>query len=514
MMFQRAPSDITETSLRGRILSGFAMAAMATLFLLETKAYFSKDIATTLSLASNSDTEQRIQLNFNITMMDLPCEYATVDVYSTIGFQKNVTKNVRKFPIDEDGVLQQYEARNWHQDDVELWDPAVIETVDDLHSDGEDAISLNEDTFPYAKDEFPFLFVKFYTSNCPDCDDFAPTWEALGEIVTDTSMHMVDDFMEEKGMDSHHYSDEEYEQAVNVMAPVLVTRLDCGAHPAVCNEQQIRAYPTMRLFVDGKAVGDYDGHRTVMELVHWLRHLEANHREPGQLKMQHIMRHASERTIRSEEERVWNDALMRYRAPSPYFFNTTRHPGCQLVGHVMVDTAPGKFLIQAQSFGKTFAAHMTNVSHIVHHFSFGDIEAQESVENGGWKGIPSKFVRSLHPLDGNVYVSGLHQAFHHHMRVVTTEFGDSHLIKWAGDKVRRVYRILSNTQLSTYRTSVVPEAKFSYDLSPIGISYLEVSRNWYDYSTGLLALIGGTFTVIGMIESSVALFFKRNRYYL
>lgn len=116
-----------------------AMATMATLFILETKAYFSKDIASTLSLASNSDIEQRIQLNFNITMMDLPCEYATVDIYSTIGFQKNVTKNVRKFPINEDGVLQQYEARNWHQDDVELWDPAVVETVDDLHSDGEDA---------------------------------------------------------------------------------------------------------------------------------------------------------------------------------------------------------------------------------------------------------------------------------------------------------------------------------------------------------------------------------------
>ena len=181
----------------------------------------------------------------------------------------------------------------------------------------------------------------------------------------------------------------------------------------------------------------------------------------------------------------------------------------------MVDTAPGKFHIQAQSFGKNFAAHMTNVSHIVHHFSFGDVESQESVENGGWKGIPSKFVHSLHPLDGNVYVSsGLHQAYHHHMRVVTTEFGDSHLIKWTRDKVRRVYRILSNTQLSTYRTSIVPEAKFEYDLSPIALSYLEVSRNWYDYSTGLLAIIGGTFTVVGMLESSVSLFSKRNRYYL
>jgi thiol-disulfide isomerase/thioredoxin len=510
MLFYRAPADITETSLRGRILSGFAMAAMATLFLLETKAYFSTSIAATLSITANDDIEQSIQLNFNITMTDLPCEYATVDVYSTVGLQKNVTKNVRKFQIDEDGVLQRYEARNWHQDDVELWDPAVVETVDDLHDDGEDAISLNEDTFPYAKEEFPFLFVKFYTPNCPNCDDFAPTWETLGEIVTDTSMHMVDEFMEEKGMDNHHYSDEDYEQAVNVMAPVLVTRIDCVAHHDICIEQQIRAYPTMRLFIDGKAAGDYDGHRTVMELVHWLGSMEAEHREPGQLKMHKVLKRASERTVRSEEERIWNNALMNHRAPSP-LWNTTRHPGCQLVGHITVDTAPGKFLIQARSYGKDFAAHMTNVSHIVHHFSFGDVEAQ----NGGWKGIPSTFVQSLHPLDGNVYVtSGLHQAYHHYMRVVTTEFGDAHLIKWSRDKMRRAYRILSNTQLSTYRTSIVPEAKFEYDLSPIAVSYLEVSRNWYDYSTGLLAIIGGTFTIIGMIESSISLFSKRNRYYI
>ena len=445
--------------------------------------------------------------------MDLPCDYATVDVYSSVGFQKNVTKNVRKYPIDEDGILQEYEAMSWHQDDVELWDPAVSETVEDLHSDGEDAISLNEETFPYAKDEFPFLFVNFYTKDCLNCDDFAPTWEALGEIVTDTSMQMVDDFMEEKGFNYHHYSDEEYEQAVNVMAPVLVTRLDCNLHPNICKEQQIRAYPTTRLFVDGKTVGDYDGHRTVMELVHWLRYMEAEQREPGQLKMHNIVKHASERTIRSEEERIWNDSLMSYRAPSP-FFNTTRHPGCQLVGRVMVDKAPGQFLIQARSFGKDFAAHMTNVSHIVHHFSFGDVETQERVENGRGKGITSKFIQSLHPLDGGVFAtSGLHQAYHHHMSVVTTEF-ESQLIKWTKDKARFVYRMLSNTQHVTFRSSIVPDAKFEYDLSPITMAYLEVSRNWYDYSTGLLAIIGGCFTVIGLLESSVGLFFKKNRYYL
>jgi len=125
------------------------MVSVSTLFLLETKAYFSTTLGTDLSVNHNDD-DPRIQLNFDITMMNLPCEQATVDLFSEIGFEKNVTKNVRKYPVDEDGVRQQFEARNWHQDDVELWDPAVPETIEDLHKDGEDAISLNEKSFSYG----------------------------------------------------------------------------------------------------------------------------------------------------------------------------------------------------------------------------------------------------------------------------------------------------------------------------------------------------------------------------
>ena len=126
----------------------FAAVSISILFIAETKSFFSTSLNTDLSLHNNNDDEQQVQLNFDISMMDLPCEQATVDVYSTIGFEKNVTRNIRKYPIDEYGVRQQYEARNWHQDDVELWDPAVPELIEDLHQDGEDAISLDAESFP------------------------------------------------------------------------------------------------------------------------------------------------------------------------------------------------------------------------------------------------------------------------------------------------------------------------------------------------------------------------------
>ena len=290
-MYQRAPDDITESTLRGKIMSMVAAISISTLFLLETKAYFSTTLETDLLLhnPTNDIEEPQVQLNFDITMMDMPCEQATVDVFSTVGYEKNVTKNIRKYPIDEDGVRQQYEARNWHQDDVELWDPAVPERIEDLHKDGEDAISLDVESFPYALKQFPYLFVKFYSDDCTNCNDLAPTWEALGEVITDTAMNIVDEHMESQGMASNQYADDEYESAVNAMAPVLVTKLNCSLYPSICNTQGIRVYPTMRVFVDGEAKGDYNGHRTVLEIVHWLSHIEAEYREPRELRMRKVL---------------------------------------------------------------------------------------------------------------------------------------------------------------------------------------------------------------------------------
>ncbi len=53
------------------------------------------------------------------------------------------------------------------------------------------------------------------------------------------------------------------------------------------------------------------------------------------------------------------------------------------------------------------------------------------------------------------------------------------------------------------------EAKFSYDLSPIAVSYIRESRSWYDYLTGVLAIVGGAFTIIGMMNSSLSSLSKK-----
>jgi len=66
------------------------------------------------------------------------------------------------------------------------------------------------------------------------------------------------------------------------------------------------------------------------------------------------------------------------------------------------------------------------------------------------------------------------------------------------------YQILSSSQLSYYRNDIVPEAKFSFDPSPIAVHHrIAPKKHWYDYLTSVMAIVGGTFTVIGMLENSI-----------
>ena len=78
----------------------------------------------------------------------------------------------------------------------------------------------------------------------------------------------------------HDYTDQEFEKAKGVELPVLVGKIDCVLNQEFCTNQRIMAYPTLRLFVDGKPWqgGDYVGHRTVMEMVEYLKQVEDTHK--------------------------------------------------------------------------------------------------------------------------------------------------------------------------------------------------------------------------------------------
>jgi Endoplasmic Reticulum-Golgi Intermediate Compartment (ERGIC) len=119
-----------------------------------------------MQLSLDNNKEERIRINFNITLMDLRCDWAVVDSVSSFGTEQNLTAHVTKWHMDANGIRQRFQGRNKQQHDIHLFDGSVVDTVEELLKDGEDAISLDESSFSLALQEYKYLFVDFYAPWC------------------------------------------------------------------------------------------------------------------------------------------------------------------------------------------------------------------------------------------------------------------------------------------------------------------------------------------------------------
>ena len=94
-------------------------------------------------------------------------------------------------------------------------------------------------------------------------------------------------------------------------------------------------------------------------------------------------------------------------------------------------------------------------------------------------------------MDDHDYVNmEYHQAFHHYIKVISTHLN---MDNSAADTMM-AYQFLKQSQIVFYDEFSVPEARFSYDFSPMSIV---VEKK--DYLTSLCAIIGGTFMTFGLV---------------
>ena len=109
--YRKIPKDLTETSAHGAVLSICACIFMLVLFVAELWAFLSTSVVTNVVLDPNNDP--LIRINFNITVTNIPCEYAMIDVVDILGTRNNnVTKNINKWSVDADGQRKNYDGRN------------------------------------------------------------------------------------------------------------------------------------------------------------------------------------------------------------------------------------------------------------------------------------------------------------------------------------------------------------------------------------------------------------------
>lgn len=121
------------------------MLVMGVLFLSETIAFASTRIATSITIDEN--TSPQIRLNFNITLLDLHCDYVSVDVWDALGTNRqNVTKNVDKWQLDDQGMRRVFSGRN--REMRELTHEEHDKSLEEMHAEeGENAVSLTKENF-------------------------------------------------------------------------------------------------------------------------------------------------------------------------------------------------------------------------------------------------------------------------------------------------------------------------------------------------------------------------------
>jgi protein disulfide-isomerase-like protein len=237
--YRRIPKDLTEASTHGSILSICASIFMVVLFALELSSFLS--VKYTSSVGIDTSTEAMLRINFNITMLDLPCEFATIDVVDVLGSRfDNVTKNINKWQIDSEGVRRNYAGRNREQPD--LMHDTHHPDIETLHMDGVHATPIHESEFDQFISQNHYTFVNFYAPWCIWCQRLEPVWEAFAEVAERDRL------------------------------PVRIVKVDCVENRDLCTKQKIQAFPLLRWFKDGVAQApDYRSDRTVDAFVEFIR---------------------------------------------------------------------------------------------------------------------------------------------------------------------------------------------------------------------------------------------------
>lgn len=448
--YRRVPKDLTEATTLGAFMSMCAMLVMALLFSAETFAFARTNISTEIALDDNSAPQ--IQLNFNITLFALQCDYVSVDVWDVLGTNKqNVTKNIDKWQVDESGNRKTYSGRN--RETREVRHEEHEESLDEMHANGIHATPLSsKEEFLSYLEEHEMSFVNFFAPWCMWCQRLHPTWEKLAEEIDSLGM------------------------------PVGIANVDCQAQSNLCREQRVMAFPTLRWYeAKEPMLPDYKSDRTVAAFVGYAkRKLELN-----------------------ERFKDWDKKGEKKAEQYRQMYTMPENPGCQVSGTLWVNRVPGNFHIEAKSKNHNLNAAMTNLTHRVNHLSFGEMgkDPTKSVKRA-LKQVPEA-LQQFTPLDGTMHVTReFHKAHHHYIKVVSTH------LNMGMKAVPTLYQFLEQSQIVSYAEVNVPEARFSYDLSPMSVVVEKTGRKWYDYLTSLCAIIGGTFTTLGLIDAVLYKVFK------
>jgi len=421
-----------------------AYAMLILLLIAELGAFVRVNFTTNILMDSNKD--ETVQIHFDILMFDLPCQFLKVAVWDKFGAEKINTTDAFKFSrVDAQGSV--------HGSAYTAAEIALLEQADeqgdisdsekqDLEADwSSSSDSFKHTDFQMAVRYHPYTLVNFYAEWCSHCRQFHPVWTQAAERISQKV----------------NFKDAEGEQNT-----VKFLKMNCVDFKETCQQVQIQAFPTLRLYKRDGTFDVFQQKRTVENIQDWLTQTIRN---------SHL--------IVAKHHSIFNE-------------------GCRVQGNLEVARVPGHFHLQAEPYSSVnLNPALTNVSHHVYHLSFGK---KDSLSWAQRQNMPVDMVDQLNPLDGKKFiVERFHEAPQHYLKVVSTHLEGKNQVFYQmthADRVRKLKKDGAGVEQ-------IPQARFTYDFSPMSVAVKAKSKPWYEFLTSLFAILGGTYTVVELCSGAV-----------
>ncbi|KAK4746359.1 hypothetical protein SAY87_012671 [Trapa incisa] len=439
--YRKIPRDLTEASLSGAGLSIIAALSIMFLFGMELSNYLSVTASTSVIVDKSSDGDF-LRIDFNISFPALSCEFASVDVSDVLGTNRlNITKTVRKFSIDRDLKAIGSEFHSGPAHDINHGDDIAEE-----YSEG--SIPLTSHNFDRVSHMYPIVVVNFYAPWCPWCTRLKPSWEKAAKIIRERYNPEID-------------------------GRIILAKVDCTEEGDLCRRNHIQGYPSIRIFRKGSDLREDHGHHE-HETYYGDRDTESLVKTMETLVSQIFV-----------EKGNTTDAV---KAPLT--------GGCRMEGFVRVKKVPGNLIISARSGVHSFDASQMNMSHFISHLSFGR-KISTQVMSDVKRMIP--YIGLSHDrLNGRSFINhrdaGANVTIEHYLQIVKTEVLTRNLVKLVEE-----YEYTAHSSLM--QNLEIPVAKFHFELSPMQVLITENSKSFSHFITNICAIIGGVFTVAGILDS-------------
>ncbi|XP_031501169.1 protein disulfide isomerase-like 5-4 [Nymphaea colorata] len=455
--YRKIPRDLTEASLSGAGLSIIAALSMVFLFGMELSNYMAVRTTTTVVVDRSMDGDF-LRIEFNMSFPALSCEFASVDVSDVLGTNRlNITKTVRKFTIDRNLKAT---GSEFHSGPI----PDILNHGDDVEEDfGEGAPSVNSVAFDKFVHQYPILVINFFAPWCYWSSRLKPSWEKAAKIMR-----------------------EKYDPEAD--GRILLAKVDCTMEVDLCRRHHIQGYPSIRIFRKGTDVKEDHGHhehesyygdRDTDSLVQAMEALVAP-----------IPKESNKLALEDKS----NGTINAVKRPAP------SAAGCRIEGFVRVKKVPGNLVISAHSGAHSFDASLMNMSHVVNHFSFGKRLSARMLHEV--KRLTPYLGGSTDRLTGTAYITrqgdeNANVTIEHYLQIVKTEV--------VSRKASQEFKLLEEYEYTAHSSLVhshhIPVAKFHFELSPMQVLVTEVTRSFSHFITNVCAIIGGVFTVAGILDS-------------